>query len=77
MDDLDQDDLDQLNSIIHGRWQIVLESDTRGGMLSWDRMERLRVPGGWIYRNTVDLDHNGNDKVNLVFVPEAAPERVR
>ena len=38
-------------------------------------VQRLRVPGGWLYRDTIFTEHRGGDTsfaVNVVFVPMPA-----
>jgi hypothetical protein len=70
VDDTITGQLRRARAEVHGGWQIVNESDIGNSGQSNDRMERFRVPGGWIYRSIIDPYHDCNDRVTMVFVPE-------
>lgn len=52
-------------------WELVSERTHDNG---WpvDKTERLKVPGGWLYRTILDDvgGDNSRDIVAMVFVPE-------
>jgi hypothetical protein len=50
-------------------WEKVYDANTR----ELDVTDRLRVPGGWLYRTTVSTDEFGSAPIEvvMVFVPEA------
>lgn len=55
------------------KWELVTERLDRNG-IPVDTTERLKVPGGWLYRTVRDNCHadNSADIMAIVFVPSEA-----
>jgi hypothetical protein len=54
--------------LVHRSTYLQYGEDTRTA----EETERLRVPGGWIYRTTDYRDDDGPARFAMVFVPESA-----
>jgi len=52
------------------RWELVNDTSTGDGKMWTDTTERLRIPGGWLYRVVLNVDMK--DRLQLVFVPRTA-----
>jgi len=51
------------------RWVEVDRENSRHGSGFFEQTERLRVPGGWIYRSRLGGEHHSSPMA-MVFVPE-------
>ena len=56
---------DQSDETLHQGWQVVYESNDQS-----EATERMRVPGGWLYRDAVTTFLAGDRDINVVFVPD-------
>jgi hypothetical protein len=55
---------DQSDETLHQGWQLVYQSNQN------EATERMRVPGGWLYRDSVTTFLAGDKDINVVFVPD-------
>ena len=60
------------NTVTTAQWEVVVDICEERG-ISVDKTDRLRIPGGWLYRTTLttpSLDFGSS--VVMAFVPEVA-----
>lgn len=56
-------------------WEALTSEGTAGAPIT-ERLSRLRVPGGWVYRSLL-INRGAPPLMAMVFVPDEPPRRGR